>query len=412
MLKASEKEYEYLGKEVTDIRSCITRYIGYIIGSNGILFILIKYMYNTDVSVILDSGKVLSFNTLLLPLVGILVISSLFFIVDYKFASHNRHVGYMQLLSQEMRHIDNEDSFQPISETVNLQKGISKDCKKCEFEDIIMSWQYMMSRWNNRKKEKDYNSRGFNKLDFRFQLPGYTYDSLGVYNKIDNENVVQSFLKEIVWKNQNFPIKRLRTYIKYTAKSWQYPKYLYLLSVSQVIVIVLFIFNANELVEFSSWYWWLLPIIAIWVYYGYNNYRAMRGSRSSDYYCWAMFPYRVQLLNNYGIRPVYFSTSFVRYFKSARLIKFFKKIKENKALKEYLFQRLNGGFRMNYRKLNKQLFMYKDGNVIMNEEKYDKVINDLTRRLKEGVVVNKLEKDIIRAVVKLRETQNRDILAK
>lgn len=417
MLNCSEKEYDYLAKEVMDVRSCITRYVGYIIGSNGVLFFIIKIFYEEDKTIEITDEVLINFNTALFPFIGIVIISSLYFIIDYKFASHNRYTGYMQLLSQELRHFQiKEGQDFNIGNTKKLQHGFAdKENTEASPTNVIMSWQYIMSRWNSRHFGKHYDEAGFNKLDFRFQLPGYQYNQLDEFTDGSNnasKNVIQWFLEEIIW-TPNYKISRkLSLYGKYKKRSWQYPKYIYLISLIQIIIISVFILVADDNETLAEHYWWLIPTVLVWCYYGYNNLKVMRGNRSSDYYCWAFFAYRVQLLNNFNIRPIYFSTIFVRYFKSAILIRFFKKIKTNSELKEKLLKRLEGGFILEFKSLNNRLFYGKASERKVDTKKYDAAVDKLLLKLKNGIKVSKLEKEMIRAVFDFKETQKRENLVK
>ncbi|MEM8525415.1 MAG: hypothetical protein AAGG68_12315 [Bacteroidota bacterium] len=413
------KEYEYLASEVSEIRLCITRYIGYIIGSNGALFLAIKLFYEENKDIQATDPEFLFQEHNLMPFIGLIIISSLYFVVDYKFASHNRHVGYMQLLSQELNHLQiTEKSKIPIGGThKDLEKGTDTQIyQNADFDKTIMSWQYIMSRWNSRQLEDKYDENGFSKLDFRFQLPGYSYDQLSLFRdkeKGKERNVIQWFLEEIVWKPQNYYKDKRKLYTKYRVRSWQYPKYLYFISILQIIIISAFILTHVELKSMWLHAIWMFPVLLIWAYYGYNNFKAMVGDRSSDYYCWSFFAYRVQLLNNYGLRPIYFSTSFVRYFKSALLISFFKKMQNNSELERRLLEeRLSGGFDSTHKRLNRELF-YKEGeDFVIDKEKYNEVISRLLTKLKNGKTVNKLEKEIIRAVFNFKKSGKRTGLAR
>lgn len=388
MLEASVKEYELLSKEVADIRSCITNYVGYIIGSNGIIFLLIRYLgTNND-----------NLNPILLPLVSLVVISSLYGIINYKFSSHNRHVGYLQLLSQELRHI-HYDKKSPISKTEELDKGMNGNLKETGHPQTIMSWQYIMSRWNNRIKEDSYNSIDFHKLDFRFELSSYKYNSLEVYDEKGKENVIHSFLKEIVWKRYNMKGHSKNLYEKFKTRSWQYPKYIYIVALIQVVLMTFYLFfGVNEKPDLDLHKWTVLAcVLVVWVYFTWNINQVMRGRKTTDFYCWALFAYRIQMLNNYSIRPVFFSTSFIRYFKSAVIIHYLKKYTQEDTVKKEIEKNCNDISKHWVRKKKKP------------KEALDELRESVILKLKKGF---KMENDLERSFILSIKTNAKSYMQK
>ncbi len=96
MFKGSEKEYELLKDEIDIIKRSILQFIGFIISIAGIAVAIAKIFFNPeerhDNSVII-LGVIAG---------GLVVITLLFEIIWYKFKSHNRFSGYIQLLTQEV----------------------------------------------------------------------------------------------------------------------------------------------------------------------------------------------------------------------------------------------------------------------------------------------------------------------
>jgi len=323
MFESSIKEYELLTKEVSEIKACITRYIGFIIGANGLVFVLVKFFNHGTTgqsNELKFAGIELGLNNFVLPFIGISVLSSLYFLINYKFNSHNRHVGYLQLLSQEMKHISTTN-FWPIRENDKLQPGLEENvANNLNCPNHIMSWQYIMSRFNSRIQEKEFNSNDFGNLDFRFALSRKKkYDNLDSF--VGNLNIIESFLNEIVWKKLNFYSHKRKLYNKYITKSWRYPIYVYILALVQVIVISVFTYLGNQDKPIHFNLTWGIIVVVIWIYFTKSLFQVMGGNKSIDYYCWQFLPYRVQMLNSYEIRPIYHSTLFARYFKAGGIIK-------------------------------------------------------------------------------------------
>lgn len=91
-------EYEMIRKEMTNLKDCITTYIGFVIGGSGVVFLTIatanKIMSKEDIVASYDTHALALF---LFSLIINLVLAILF----YKFNSHNRYAGYCKLLNQE-----------------------------------------------------------------------------------------------------------------------------------------------------------------------------------------------------------------------------------------------------------------------------------------------------------------------
>lgn len=342
MLQASVKEYELLDKEVQTIRDCITRYIGYIIGSNGIAYLMFGIpQFNKYIQPDIVLGVVL------------VIVTAIYYILDYKFASHNRYIGYRQLLSQEIFHV-NIEKPQPISGP-DIDKGYISAVQKClNIPENIFSWDYIQSKWNNRTKSKQYPESYYNKLDARLQLPD-DYKSFYVAGVDKGKNTIQLFFENIIWKGfKLWPIGKF--YSKFTVTSWRYPKYIFMLAVL-LIIFSLFLFNI-----FSGFpLLWIITLDTLiglcWLTYLLNLFRLLKGDKTIDFYCWAFLSFRIKLLNNYGIRPIYHSTSFQRYYKSLKIAEF---IVTNKTRMETDYKKIN---------IDQVIGTLKKGNKLTGEER-------------------------------------------
>ncbi len=107
MQKENAKEYEFIREGITNIRSCVTSYISFLIGGSGVAFFAITYLSRLNVNTSTPDSTTpseKSFQILLqiaLPLVMSILVTILQMILFYKFLSHNRFAGYGKLLIHE-----------------------------------------------------------------------------------------------------------------------------------------------------------------------------------------------------------------------------------------------------------------------------------------------------------------------
>ncbi|SOE24069.1 hypothetical protein SAMN06298216_4440 [Spirosomataceae bacterium TFI 002] len=365
MLKSNLKEYEYLEKEVAEIKSCITRYIGYIVSTFAIVIFIGEYMISqTD-----KPEYVVDFRpfSLTIILAGLVVITLLFEIIWYKFKSHNRHVGYLQLLSQEISHhkivgkaptqYDLNDSEQKLFNGV-YYVYCTDSLEKCRNSGEIHGFKLIMSRYNNAgslisKKEVEKISKS---VRFTFYISKNYFKSVIEPNKIaDNKKLDVNFFEKITepqfnasnemyWtrfklglinlfcylfnRDKAFSHRAQKLYKNYINVGWLYPRKL--LQIAVLIIAGLLVFFFWVFFQYFSIKWASSPSITAilhlfilsivlnrWITkYLYQHQDMLCGVGSIDYYCWAFFYYRIEFLNSRGICPQFYSSSFVRYYKS------------------------------------------------------------------------------------------------
>ena len=92
MLKPSIAEFNRLSTEKSEIKDCITKYVGYIIATFGAGGLILKY--STEKNPEITTG---------LLLMIMLIITFYLEVIWHKILSHNQAVGYMQLMAQEQR---------------------------------------------------------------------------------------------------------------------------------------------------------------------------------------------------------------------------------------------------------------------------------------------------------------------
>jgi hypothetical protein len=404
MLIFSENEYENLRKDTSEIRGCITNYIGFIITITGFSGFA-KYLIN-------DNNNAIAL--LLLLAIVILIITLLFEIIWYKFKSHNRFVGYMELLMQEQdvifRDKLDDNSLSTKRYVTTYKEFIASDK---ELPKNIPTWEYIMSRLNNTFFQK-YNYNEKQKLDslidttensrFVFAIPD-KYHGL-----IDIEHKDSEFFKKIIWNLYGDKIKPsfftlIKRFIfsfiylfnskskriiddcyidkRYMVSGWEYPKKITQIAFCAITLLFfyfIYILGTNYNLNFATEIFSLkgekgfaiiLTVFAtltyfIWIFkYAAGLKKLIYGIYSIESYCWNFFVFRIQLLNSKGLIPVYFSRSFLRFFKTQVLVEYLDKINFYKIIKE------------------------KKINVLPGE------IGDYLKKLKNFSEFNKIERDVI-----------------
>lgn len=86
------KEYDYIRRELAEVKSCTTQYIGFVLGGSGLALVALTFAGNRPV------GPLALFYT---PLALSLILLLVLFVLYYKFNSHNRFAGYSYALSAE-----------------------------------------------------------------------------------------------------------------------------------------------------------------------------------------------------------------------------------------------------------------------------------------------------------------------
>ncbi|MFK7750178.1 MAG: hypothetical protein AB8B65_17435, partial [Kordia sp.] len=256
-----------------------------------------------------------------------------------------------------------------------------KDYEELDIPSNIPSWGIMISRLNNNFFQK-HKKRPADKLDnilqstnkskFVFSVPDEHYHSIKI-NKYDSQ-----FFKKIIWelygesfntltkeRNKSSLSKRLQRFLysplflmnfnskkfiddyeidkNYLVSGWKYPKKITQIAFTSItFIFIYFCYILRSNYEFIEWnsivtknislpLQEVLPcvlfIISVSFYlvwltrYVLNLKLLVYGKHSIDSYCWNFFLFRVQLLNSKGIIPIFFSRSFLRFFKTNLLIR-------------------------------------------------------------------------------------------
>ena len=301
-------------------------------------------------------------------------------VIWYKFRSHNRYVGYIQLLTQEINHyklsgIENQDKLDAGKKSyldTPPDELIEDEFKKKR----IFAWEFVMSRYNGARFENQQENiiSATNKAKFRFHIPdGYKYSQIDNYSTLDKDffekiiypiyGVRKTGFKQIAINALKFPFDVFYQIVKlysprkrnlvsispnknidsrYVKGGWNYPIVITQTSFVPVLLIFLyliyFIFfkDRSDTNIFESDSGWKVItifigssfIFGIWISKFLKGiYEISHGNESIEFFCWTFFIYRVQLLNSYDIMPSYFSRAFIRYFKSQLIL---SKLKEER----------------------------------------------------------------------------------
>ncbi|MEM6734562.1 MAG: hypothetical protein AAF620_00710 [Bacteroidota bacterium] len=364
----SDKEYQNLRNDTAEVRACITRYIGYIISAAGFSGAL-RIFFGNNIG---------SFEAqFALMIVTLIIITLLFEVIWYKFASHNRFVGYIQLLMQELDAIPIRTKVRDENGDSSIKRYLTDEQLKDKeyikrYQDFLddkpdkgiedfYSWDFVISRlhsifYSNKKEEEREKSilQSIKNSRFVFSISPQLYPFIEVSDKD------QSFFKEILFplyirqKSKKF-IPNIFKYFRflystkakillddisiedrYVANGWRYPKKI--TQIAYTVILVIFVYISYSISQeypfigfkevFTAEIWktdiepiaYFLVALAFVVFWTLRYVKNLKdliyGKCSIDFYCWMFFLYRTQLLYNRGIIPVFFSRAFVRYFKS------------------------------------------------------------------------------------------------
>ncbi|MCB0400237.1 MAG: hypothetical protein KDD26_11575 [Winogradskyella sp.] len=384
----SDKEYHLLKTEALDNKNSISRYIGYIITVTGVSG-LIKFYFDNEVG---PTGSVVLF------FLTLVVLTLLFEVVWYKFKSHNRLVGYIQVLMQEIHAIPygkmtyKNEKGNKVKDTIK-DKNYIKNWKRYNVKqkDKLLTdfyaWEFAMARYHENvlfEKENKIQERINNYCDatdkgnYIFSLPDSwmpyteTYDGrrkngetcdrdveffetiiLPIYFKDNAISIRKGLFRYLGFllrdKSKSKPLKQLDVENRYLIYGWEYPRKITQIAfiAASLIYIFLSIFilrhfhpinplNYTEsLTGFETLSYFItvsIPLIffiastwimILWIKrYVKGLVELLYGKFSINYYSWQFFVFRIQMLNNKTLIPVFYSRAYLRYFKCKTYHKF------------------------------------------------------------------------------------------
>ena len=392
MLKASIKEYELLKKDLTDMKQYINTYLGYIIGSNGVLMVIASIFFKGN-----PNETLIMFGLFYVSLITLFL---LYNIIRYKFNSHNKLAGFVRLISQENDYSKYNGNNDNSHIKINEPNG------------IILSWEYIMARWETSIEQSKCPKNKFKRLKFDFD-----FNNDDTYKKTNYEAIKEHFLCDLIFKNNRkkkfwrniLSLKRnSRKYAKYHFDSWKYPRNVFnsfftiYLFISVVIVLLISNAEINNCVNVFNYSFelspeilylvWFFPSILFLLYFRIDLYRVLQKDKSSDYYCWSFLPFRVKQLNQYSIVPVFSSTFYYRYSNSLKYLHQLNDlIKTGKNTDKEKVERLSKKMLSEITEKG-DFFKYvnESSNILSKLKKKIKVI-DITNRLNEKNIINNIE---------------------
>jgi hypothetical protein len=283
MQKQNVEEYKLIRKEISELKSCITTYMGFVIGGSGAVFVAL-----TAFKEIASSERLvyaLEFSSIFVTLVMT--------ILFYKFNSHNRFAGYCKLLNQEVFGGDARYFEQFISWEKNVEKLRERDS---------IFKEYMKKRKGGFKVKKSLYSYLMIKILISNVNPKnkleIDYKKLKAILKPRNK-VCQAIYGFFIFFNSTFLQKKY--------ESWNYPFY-----------VVLVFFTINFMLLFVSSYLYcklgqenclmMLSLYSVitcqvisWLILFFKLFDLIRGKTSIEAYCYRFLPFRKDYVQKHGV---------------------------------------------------------------------------------------------------------------
>jgi hypothetical protein len=306
MIKYNVKEYEIIRNEMQNIKSCITSYLSLIIGTSGISIFAVSYIEIRK--------EPIEIITIIYFFVAILL-TAIYYVLIYKFISHNRYAGYLRLISQEVKF----GLLHPENETNNAnskQNFIDKD---------ILVWELCMCKLNNAKPIDDFPIELWqDKLFFNFNSHGKPIPFQNEPNIWSAKNILIKVWNKLkisgpeidhlsIWEGIFLLIRGI--FNKEISRSWKYPLYVtYMVLVFNLMFLSLFIYYNTDEKGFLTTVGLtskvvIVSLIAIYILLWYGCikelHKIMLGSKTINSFCWKFLQFRIEALNQFGYIPYY-----------------------------------------------------------------------------------------------------------
>jgi len=286
MLKGGQEEYRLAREEMMSLKDCITTYMGFTLGSAGVVAVCL-----TILSRALPQDPLwIGLSCLVISILITCVASVLF----YKFTSHNRVAGYCKLLTHE---IADDDVSQEV--------------------EALYSWEIVIERL----KLSDYNREVIISMlgtPPKIQIKGLHMDGIKQLDRVirlftgrrppsDNARYFWGWwaiLKALVGKIQS--------------RSWGFPPIpaaiLFTLTASFLFIGTVIIYtqsakpdsNAITTIALDAAKCIVSLQILVWTLFAGKLHSVCEGSSTVQGYFWRYLPARAQYLNSQGIEPKYF----------------------------------------------------------------------------------------------------------
>jgi hypothetical protein len=286
------KDYELVRKEMSDLKDCITNYIGFVLGGSAIAFYGLLYSGIKD-----NRFDLVIYLTMIASVILSFILLNLF----YKFNSYNRYAGYCKLLNHELIH------------ETQLHEWIS--------------WEYCVDK----VRQYDFDNTIFNELITNIQIA-----------KNNNEDTIskEELISKITSTNEDAPkpwilkVWRLMKVIlteslhgfiviiaaltgKIKTKSWKYPPLVTaIFFVLNMFFLILGLYSFYQLkcksTKFSAFDWLAMLAVSIiqvylWLYFCKSMHSLIKGTKTIEKYFWRFLLTRAYFLNRVNVKPKYLS---------------------------------------------------------------------------------------------------------
>lgn len=271
------KEYLEIRKEVAELKSCITTYVGFAIGGSATAVWALAG--RTSHGPLEDMAAALA--AILLALVSVFVL----FLLSYKFFSHNRYVGYSKLLTHEDYR------------------------EKCQNPSDIFLWEISLDRlrgFSLPSGDDDKNKKGKKrKKDKRELLHRYCDEVQGWTFGVDNlkERVDEHVQSKPALLKALYGIVLLLFGIGEKPGSWKFP--VYVARIFAAINVIFVVFAAYFLRGFSpgrphvAFAVLTLILVLSWLRFLVRLHDLMSGIETVESFCWQFVPIRAKLLRDF-----------------------------------------------------------------------------------------------------------------
>lgn len=299
------KDYELIRTEMSSLKSCITNYMGFVIGGSGIaLYELISksgFVSNTVSNQSIDYGTI-ALTSLALSL----LISLILVILFYKFNSHNRYAGYCKLITHEKFDI--------------------------ELGGDVIAWELCLEHF----RQFDLGDKNLielvNVMDDKNPLKEILGDKLLL---IERGKWPNNLIKKFKWIEDLLPgLRFINSIIKLfagflillsasigvsRANSWRFPPF-----VTSIFFVICLGFTSIGLYSYDNltpnpdneMFFIIVLIIGLfqltlWMGFFIRLYSLMYGRTTIDSFYWRFIPIRFYFLKELGITPDYMDTELI-----------------------------------------------------------------------------------------------------
>ncbi|MEW6657671.1 MAG: hypothetical protein AB1424_03325 [Thermodesulfobacteriota bacterium] len=295
MQSENVKEYEMVREEMSSVKDCITKYIGFVLGGSGAAVFLIARMGQ---NLNKENLQIYDFESGFVCLSLSIIINFVLLILFYKFHSHNRFAGYCKLLNHERhkivrrsRHIPRRWPFQPTGDS------------------SIFAWEVAVGMLRDQDIKKKL-------LDVNITIANIDIEKLrecleGIYGQVENYEKIKILKRGLV-------ILGSAIFGNIKTKSWAFPPLI--TAMLCVLSFGFFIIGDYYLIKYLRLnypkdflgFFALFLIFAVsvsqlvlWYFLAKRLQYLMEGGETVESFFWKFMPIRAAFLNKDNIIPEY-----------------------------------------------------------------------------------------------------------